>query len=370
VVRQAIAIGASSAFVLTLLSGIARAAPIACPEHAHLEGSFPPNGNEAWCEMEDASGRSVKSGPWMAWYENGQVRAEGEYLEGRKEGRWTIWSPDGEVIAELLFEHGIRKDPAAARPSRTETTTIARLPPAEPEIETIEDVAAHPTEGGATMAEDEETDEASEVTDDEDLDDEASPELQKPPPEKHAPPVHTVLRAKPQSFVDQLWASVTMDSDLCEYELGVPFELFAPLPYFGKRIAPHWWVGGSTELVLGQVLGASSAPLVTDRPGADIPSAASGYTFLGLAAFVRGVFTIPSGLLGIMVWAKGVGGAASVSGATGGHPAALVMLEADLLLFNEHIILAGGSLGVGYDMQLGDPLLAYAFRTLGIRFTF
>lgn len=362
----------SAVLVLALLGPIASGPPpIACPERARLEGTFPPNGNEAWCEIEDESGRWVKSGAWMAWYENGQVRAEGEYLEGKKEGRWTIWNPDGAVIAELVYEHGVLKkrsfEGRAERPEqsiaelapRTATTTIAKRLPVEPEIETIEDVARHPTEGAPTMGEGDDADEPSEVTDEEDVDDDTPPEP-KPPPDKRAAPVHAVLRAKPASFADQLWGSVTMDSDLCEYELGIPFELFAPLPYFGKRIAPHWWVGGSTELVLGQVLGASGG----------MDNAAAGYTFLGLAAFVRGVFTIPSGLIGIMVWAKGVGGSASVNGVTGGHPAALVMLEADLLLFNEHIILAGGSLGVGYDMQLGDPLLAYAFRTLGIRFTF
>ena len=35
-----------------------------------------------------------------------------------------------------------------------------------------------------------------------------------------------------------------------------------------------------------------------------------------------------------------------------------------------HIILGGGSLGVGYDFPQSYAILAYSFRTLGLRFTF
>jgi hypothetical protein len=393
---------------LALAPASARAA-IACPEGARLVGTPPPNGNEAWCETSDQAGRWTRNGAWMAWYKSGQVRAEGEYLDGRREGRWTIWSPEGEVIAELVYEKGRIKQRAAEREPEKRIAPRPELANAIETSPTPRAIAAPPSAAGgagrggilsaeAPRAESVVAEAATEEVlgtdggDADDADAESEPtaelgaaEIDEPVPADGAPesraegapkmadpaPVQAVLHPKAPSLLDQLWSSVSTDSETCEYELGVPFMTWVPLPYGAKRIAPHWWVGGSTELAFGQRASGSSSVLSSGSSSSARGSSAD-MQFLGGAGFVRGVFTLPSGLLGIMVHAKGAMGIASFGGrsAFSSGLAGLAMLEADVLVFNEHIILAGGSLGVGYSLEKADVVLAYAFRTLGLRFTF
>jgi hypothetical protein len=38
-----------------------------------------------------------KTGYWVAWYPEGQMELAGDYLENEKTGRWIVWYPDGQI---------------------------------------------------------------------------------------------------------------------------------------------------------------------------------------------------------------------------------------------------------------------------------
>lgn len=44
-----------------------------------------------------------KQGPWTSWYENGQMREQGEYNNNEKVGDWKSWDVDGTLIEEKNY---------------------------------------------------------------------------------------------------------------------------------------------------------------------------------------------------------------------------------------------------------------------------
>ena len=48
-------------------------------------------------------GLRVRHGPCVAWYADGQRRAEGRYWQGRRVGPWRFWFPDGRLEARGSF---------------------------------------------------------------------------------------------------------------------------------------------------------------------------------------------------------------------------------------------------------------------------
>ena len=42
----------------------------------------------------------------MAYFDNGQKRAEGEFRKGRRHGRWVRWLRDGSPEKAVVFEDG------------------------------------------------------------------------------------------------------------------------------------------------------------------------------------------------------------------------------------------------------------------------
>ena len=42
-----------------------------------------------------------KNGKWLLWYDNGQIKVEGDYIDGEKSGKWTNWYPWGWRSYEL-----------------------------------------------------------------------------------------------------------------------------------------------------------------------------------------------------------------------------------------------------------------------------
>ncbi len=62
-----------------------------------LQQSYYANGNTkesaAYVEFR-------RHGPCRRWYEDGTLRAEGEYDHGKLVGEWTWWSPDGDLDEE------------------------------------------------------------------------------------------------------------------------------------------------------------------------------------------------------------------------------------------------------------------------------
>lgn len=50
--------------------------------------------------------KNIKNGPYTEYYENGQKRAEGHYVDGVQEGYWAWWYEDGKPWAERNFVNG------------------------------------------------------------------------------------------------------------------------------------------------------------------------------------------------------------------------------------------------------------------------
>lgn len=68
-------------------------------------------------EVEGVSGKTKGSaggrfkngkreGPWVAYYDNGQLDYKGDYKNGKREGRWVYYFDDG----DLLFTSGVYKN--------------------------------------------------------------------------------------------------------------------------------------------------------------------------------------------------------------------------------------------------------------------
>lgn len=53
----------------------------------------------------DRHGSCVKE---TEYYENGQVKMEGEILDGKREGAWTAYFEDGRVQSKGIFHEGLR----------------------------------------------------------------------------------------------------------------------------------------------------------------------------------------------------------------------------------------------------------------------
>lgn len=78
---------------------------IACPEGTIRAETRPPAGREQWCERRDQDGKSIRHGPYRAWYADGGLKIEGQFLEGQKSDRWTFWHGNG-----LLYGKGAKKE--------------------------------------------------------------------------------------------------------------------------------------------------------------------------------------------------------------------------------------------------------------------
>jgi hypothetical protein len=84
-------------------SPVAALADRDCPEGARVVGAAPPAGLLQRCELPGG----VRHGPSRAWYDNGRLRYETEWWEGRKHGRFTLWYASGRKRAEGRDRHGI-----------------------------------------------------------------------------------------------------------------------------------------------------------------------------------------------------------------------------------------------------------------------
>lgn len=48
----------------------------------------------------DKNGDVIPHGPARAWYEDSQLKAQGEYVNGLRKGLWTYWHPNGQKSGE------------------------------------------------------------------------------------------------------------------------------------------------------------------------------------------------------------------------------------------------------------------------------
>lgn len=52
--------------------------------------------------------RQIRQGTYREWYENGRLKAEGTYVEGRRDGQWTFFHATGSKRSRGQFDDGRR----------------------------------------------------------------------------------------------------------------------------------------------------------------------------------------------------------------------------------------------------------------------
>jgi hypothetical protein len=116
--RLAAVIGAGTMVGLAMLLGLpAVNADVTCSGGTAVVEARPPAGREEWCERRGAAGRPIRQGPYRAWYPNGRLKIEGEFLDGEKSGRWTFWHGNG-----LWPGRGQKKEEGEYRQGREQGT--------------------------------------------------------------------------------------------------------------------------------------------------------------------------------------------------------------------------------------------------------
>ena len=79
-----------------LLALLLAAAPLDCPPGTALAGGGPPELFEAWClGRPDAYGRPRRHGPARSWYDDGALRVEERWVEGRRDGTFVEYHRNG-----------------------------------------------------------------------------------------------------------------------------------------------------------------------------------------------------------------------------------------------------------------------------------
>lgn len=76
----------------------------ACPAGSHAVGAKPPQGLEWKCVNRDGK----EDGPWLTWYENGQLLSERHMKLGKEHGRQRSWWPNGQLMMEGVSVEGNR----------------------------------------------------------------------------------------------------------------------------------------------------------------------------------------------------------------------------------------------------------------------
>jgi antitoxin component YwqK of YwqJK toxin-antitoxin module len=61
-------------------------------------------------ENYDNGKMSVHNGKWVEYYESGEVKKEGNYVDGKKEGKWVEYYESGKVEIEKNHVNGKRED--------------------------------------------------------------------------------------------------------------------------------------------------------------------------------------------------------------------------------------------------------------------
>jgi MORN repeat protein len=67
-----------------------------------------PDGRQrrVWTVKLLANGQEVEHGPWSAFYENGLLYLDGQYLDGERHGVWTTYHPNGQHRGIGTFDRG------------------------------------------------------------------------------------------------------------------------------------------------------------------------------------------------------------------------------------------------------------------------
>lgn len=92
------------AIAMALLPISLRAETPPCPADHHALGKPPPAGTEWRCIDQNG----VADGPWLTWYDNGQLMSERQMKHGKEHGRQRSWWPNGQLMMEGISYEGNR----------------------------------------------------------------------------------------------------------------------------------------------------------------------------------------------------------------------------------------------------------------------
>lgn len=81
---------------------LSRGLPKLEPRNGHWSTPYQ-NGN---LKAEGEFVKGQMNGEWTFWHPNGQKKAAGEYAWDQREGKWTEWDERGEIVSEQTFRNG------------------------------------------------------------------------------------------------------------------------------------------------------------------------------------------------------------------------------------------------------------------------
>lgn len=83
-------------------------APLACPAGTEYRGARPMEGFEEYCVRVREDGKDVREGPSVTYYDDGGVRVESRYRDGKLEGAFVERHRGGRVARQGAYEAGQR----------------------------------------------------------------------------------------------------------------------------------------------------------------------------------------------------------------------------------------------------------------------
>jgi hypothetical protein len=85
------------------LSFASQVSAVSCPSGSDLVTRERPAGKEERCIL---TGSSKRHGPFQAWYDNGNLKREGNYRYGLPQGSWTYYYPNARKRMEGSWRFG------------------------------------------------------------------------------------------------------------------------------------------------------------------------------------------------------------------------------------------------------------------------
>lgn len=77
------------------------------PIHGDIYMYFLSNGLRTESVFLGVITRKGKQGHWTRYWENGNKRDEGSYIDSKKIGLWIEWMEDGKKFAEIFYKNGM-----------------------------------------------------------------------------------------------------------------------------------------------------------------------------------------------------------------------------------------------------------------------
>jgi hypothetical protein len=87
-------------------AALAQDVKLNCPTGTRQAGGLNTPFEATLCLKTGPDGSRVFQGPYVAWWPNGKMQAQGQNDEGWRTGHWVFWDPNGVKTGETDFIHG------------------------------------------------------------------------------------------------------------------------------------------------------------------------------------------------------------------------------------------------------------------------